>query len=202
MKRVNVLYSGFVYFYGSRNAAKDFLRNIKIPHVSFKDLLDLAALKNSLQFKLPNLRKLSLDLKNRLKIPRSLLDLKSLSTGALSRLWKKLKDAEFSLPSFKFPNGTFKGDLSLPSLDFGDISLPSLGFPSFGNFGDLFRGLKGLLSFKNRTSEEGTSGSFFNMTRLLDRLANGKDKLLAKLKQKIHESKSCSFHSLQFPVFY
>ena len=152
----------------SSNAGKEFLDKLKPKDFSFKKLLDLAEVKESLKSKLPNLKKLAEDLKDRLKFPTSFKGLGDLNMGSLSRIAKKLSDLDL--------------DLSLPSLNLGDFSLASFR-------DDLFGGLRNLLDFKGGVAGAGKLGSFFNMTRLLDKLAAGKDKLVAKLKQKLKESK-------------
>ena len=140
----------------------------------------MTANSNLLKLKYPKLLQIADAAQKLMKIPKSFEQLKNRSVGAISRIWKGVKSANFSLPSFQF------GNFSLPSFKFGNFSLPSLnfksgnsslGFPSlnFSSLGDLF--------------DRDQSG---NGTGLKDFLSGAKEQLLTKLKTLLRKSKSGS----------
>ena len=150
----------------------------------------MTANSNLLKLKYPKLHQIADAAQKLMKIPKSFEQLKNRTVGAISRIWKGLKSANFSLPSFQFGNLSLPsfqfGNFSLPSFKFGNFSLPSLkfksgnsslGFPSlnFSGLGDLF--------------DRDQSG---NGTGLKNFLSGAKEQLLTKLKTLLRKSKSAS----------
>ena len=136
--------------------------------LSFKDLLSTIANSNLLKLKYLNLQQIIDAAQKLMKIPISFEQLKSRTVGAISRIWKGLKSANFSLPSFQL------GNFFLPSFKFGNFLLPSLKLN--------FSGLRDL--FGHAQSANGTG--------LKDFLSGAKEQLLTKLKTLLRKSKSGS----------
>ena len=143
--------------------------------MSFKGLLDMAAKSKLLQFKYPDLHQIINAAQKLVNIPKSLEQLRNRTVGALSRIWKRLKSAKFSFPSFQFGNSSL--DLSLPSLNL----LPGNSSLDFSHLGDLFDDLQ----------------QSVNGTRIKEFVSGAKEQLLSKLKTLLRTSK-CDSEGVKF----